>query len=288
MTKRRSINLKLKQKGGNQGIVQVPASHVRVLPPQPQLPPTPGRQGQWIWQDYNPLGVGDAMMMVKEQVNTTGEQVQKLGKNTKVAYALAGFLFLISYLAITESTIFNQSNLLDPKAAMASPLAIYGFAVTLVICALPSMYFAYNKMVQEERMMNNKGPYSGILGKLKWFFTSPYLFVILLICSIFIVGGQIAGFMTSHGIPSVRNTLHNKMAGTWRGIWSVNAFSTLLFIFFMIRYPFDTVATNKATGKKVHLYDNIHAKGIMLNLLIMSIFFTIYFSVEFSTKYNVI
>tara|TARA_B100000900_G_scaffold285484_1_gene244655 strand:- start:159 stop:473 length:315 start_codon:yes stop_codon:yes gene_type:complete len=103
-----------------------------------------------------------------------------------------------------------------------------------------------------------------------------------------IVGSQIAGFMATHGVSSVRDTLHNKMSGTWRGIWTMNAASTLLFIFFMVRYPFKTVAVSKATGKKVALYDNIHAKGIMLNLLIMSIFFTIYFSVEFSTKYNVI
>ncbi len=272
------MKMKSNQKGGNINNFNMP----------PQLPPTPGRQGQWIWQDYNPLGIGDAMMKVKEEVGEVGEQVNKMGKMTKIFYGIAVFLFLISYLAITESTIFNQSNLIDPKAALASPLAIYGFAITLLLCALPSMYRAYSKMVKEERMMNDKGPYSGKLGKLKWFITSPYLFVILLMCSIFIVGGQIAGFMTSHGIPSVRNTLHNKMSGTWRGIWGINGFSTLLFLFFMIRYPFKTVAFNKATGKKVALYDNIHAKGIMLNLLIMSIFFTIYFSVEFSTKYNVI
>lgn len=275
---KQKMKMKSNQKGGNINNFNMP----------PQLPPTPGRQGQWIWQDYNPLGIGDAMMKVKEEVGEVGEQVNKMGKMTKIFYGIAVFLFLISYLAITESTIFNQSNLIDPKAALASPLAIYGFAITLLLCALPSMYRAYSKMVKEERMMNDKGPYSGKLGKLKWFITSPYLFVILLMCSIFIVGGQIAGFMTSHGIPSVRNTLHNKMSGTWRGIWGINGFSTLLFLFFMIRYPFKTVAFNKATGKKVALYDNIHAKGIMLNLLIMSIFFTIYFSVEFSTKYNVI
>ena len=56
---------------------------------------------------------------------------------------------------------------------------------------------------------------------------------------------------------------------------------------FLFRYPFPNYVS-KATGKNVRLYDNIHAKGIMLNLLIMSIFFTIYFTVEFNTKFNVI
>lgn len=284
------MKMRSNQKGGNlkynaQGIPIAP--DVKVL--QPQSPPTYAKgTGEWVWQDYNPMGVGDAMMMVKEEALATGELVNKMGKMTKISYIIAAFLFIISYLAITESTLFNQANLLNPEAAFASPLAIYGFGITLILCALPSMDRAHNKMVKEELMMNDKGPYSGRFGKLKWFITSPYLFVILLICSIFIVGGQIAGFMTSHGIPSVRNTLHNKMSGTWRGIWGINALSTLLFLFFMIRYPFKTVALSKATGKKVALYDNIHAKGIMLNLVIMSIFFTIYFSVEFSTKYNVI
>ena len=95
MTKRRSINLKLKQKGGNQGIVQVPASHVRVLPPQPQLPPAPGRQGRWVWEDYNPLGVGDALLKVKEEVFETSDLVNKMGKRTKMTYIASGFLFLI-------------------------------------------------------------------------------------------------------------------------------------------------------------------------------------------------
>ena len=275
---KQKMKMKTNQKGGNPNNINM----------KPQEPPSPERKGEWVWQDYNPLGVGDAMMKVKEEVFETGDHVNKMGKMTKMTYIASGFLFLISYLAVTETAIFNQSNLLNMEEAFGTPLAIFGFAVTLIFCLLPSMYRAYSKMVKEERMMNDSGPYSGKIGKLKWFLTSPYIFVMLLICSITIVGSQIAGFMGTHGVSSVRDTLHNKMSGTWRGIWTMNAASTLLFIFFMVRYPFKTIAVNKATGKKVALYDNIHAKGIMLNLLIMSIFFTIYFSVEFSTKYNVI
>ena len=272
------MRIKSNQKGGNLNNYNM----------KPQQPPTPERQGEWIWQDYNPLAIGDAVNRIKKEATATGEAVEQMGKMEKMAYYGAAFLFILSYLAITESTVFNQSNLINPDAALWSPVFILGFALTLLMTMLPSILRAYNKMVREELKMNGKGPYNGVLGKMKWFFTSPYLFVILLIGSILIVGGQITGFIGTHGIDSVRNTLHNKMSGTWKGIWSINAASTLLFIFFMMRYPFPTVVESKLTGKNVAVYDNIHAKGIMLNLLIMSLFFTIYFSVEFSTKYNVI
>lgn len=272
------MKTKLKQKGGNTNNYNM----------MPQQPPTPERQGQWIWQDYNPIGFGDVKYRVEQEIDETGKALKKLSKMKKMAYYGAAFLFIISYLGVTETTVFNQSNLIDPEAAIWSPVFIIGFALTLLVAMIPTIDTAYGDMVKEELKFNGKGPYNGILGKLKWFFTSPFIFVILLIGCIVIIGGQLIGFINTTSIDRVRDTLHNKMSGTWRGIWSVNAFSTLLFIFFMFRYPFPNYVKSIATGKNVRLYDNIHAKGIMLNLLIISLFFTIYFTVEFNTKFNVI
>jgi hypothetical protein len=135
--------------------------------------------------------------------------------------------------------------------------------------------------------MNASGKHKGILSKLWWFITSPYFFVLGLMGSIGIVGAQIAGFMATKGTKQVRNVLHNKMGGLWRGLWMINMVNVILFLWFMFAYPFPSELKNSA-GKIIHLYDNIHAKGIMVNLLLISLFFTAYFVVEFNTKFNVI
>ena len=93
----------------------------------------------------------------------------------KMAYYGAAFLFIISYLGVTETTVFNQSNLIDPKAAIWSPVFIIGFALTLLVAMIPTIDSAYDDMVKEELKFNGKGPYNGILGKLKWFFLHLYI-----------------------------------------------------------------------------------------------------------------
>ena len=83
-----------------------------------------------------------------------------------------------------------------------------------------------------------------------------HIFVLLLIGSIAIVAGQITGFIMAKGARNVRNVLHNKMGGIWKGLWGVNVVNVMIFLFFMFSYPFSTeVKTSK--GKIIYLYDNI-------------------------------
>jgi len=277
MVKRQSKNSKLKQKGGNQGIVQVPDSNVRVLPPQPQSPPTDAMgPGQWIWQAYNPTGFGSAMGRFAES-NDRAIKNASGGRKLQWFYSFGLFIFIISYLGITEKAIFSGVDV--------SPAFLYGFVLTLLVFFLPSIMKAYMNMSTNQT--GDKVKYKGILGKLGWFFTSPYPFVLLLMVSIGIAGGQIIGFMKTSGASKVRNVLHNKMSGTWRGLWMTNLTSVLIFLWFMFAYPFPTEIKDSKSGKMIPIYDNIHAKGIMFNLLLLSFFFTIYFVVEFQTKFNV-
>lgn len=282
MVKRQSKNSKLKQKGGNlkynaQGIPIVPDSNVRVLPPQPQSPPTDAMgPGQWIWQAYNPTGFGSAMGRFAES-NDRAIKNASGGRKLQWFYSFGLFIFIISYLGITEKAIFSGVDV--------SPAFLFGFVLTLLVFFLPSIMKAYSDMSRNEG--GDKVKYKGFMGKLGWFFTSPYPFVLLLMVSISIAAGQITGFMKTSGASKVRNVLHNKMSGTWRGLWMTNLTSVLIFLWFMFAYPFPTEIKDSKSGRMVPIYDNIHAKGIMFNLLLLSFFFTIYFVVEFETKFNV-
>ena len=86
--------------------------------------------------------------------------------------------------------------------------------------------------------------------------------------------------MATKSAAEVRDKLHNNMSGLWRGIWMINMANVMIFLLFIFKMPFEDELTNS--------YDNIHAKGIMINLLLMSLFFTAYFVVEFNTKFNVL
>ena len=265
-------NSKLKQKGGNPN-----------MPPKPQEPPMDAMgPGKWTWESYNPTGFGNAVGRFAESTERAAENMVPKGKKTsglKQKIYLAGlFIFIISWLGITERAIFAGVD--------ASPGFLFGFVLTLLLFFLPSIMSAYRKMSRDADT-GKKVQYKGILGKLGWFFTSPYPFVLLLMASIGIAAGQITGFMASKGATTVRNVLHNKMPGVWRGLWMTNMVSVLTFLWFMFAYPFPPEIQDSKSGKMVPLYDNIHAKGIMFNLLVLSFFFTIYFVVEFETKFNV-
>ncbi|MDB4349772.1 hypothetical protein OAA99_02325 [Omnitrophica bacterium] len=283
MVKRRSKNSKLKQKGGNlkynaQGIPVVPDNYVKVLPPQPKGPPSDAMgPGQWIWQAYNPTGFGSAMGRFADSSDRAIKNASG-GRKLQWFYSFGLFIFIISYLGITERAIFSGVDV--------SPAFLFGFVLTLLVFFLPSIMKAYYKMSTDEQT-GKKTQYKGLLGKLLWFFTSPYPFVLLLMVSIGIAAGQITGFMKTSGASKVRNVLHNKMSGTWRGLWMTNIMSVLVFLWFMFAYPFPTEIKDSKSGRMVPIYDNVHAKGIMFNLLLLSFFFTIYFVVEFQTKFNV-
>jgi len=283
MVKLRSKNSKLKQKGGNlkynaQGIPIVPDANVKVLPPQPKGPPMDAMgPGEWIWQAYNPTGFGSAMGRFAES-NDRAIKKASGGRKLQWFYSFGLFIFIISYLGVTEKAIFSGVDV--------SPSFLFGFVLTLLVFFLPSIMKAYFEMSRDEVTGKNT-QYKGILGKLSWFFTSPYPFVLLLMVSISIAAGQITGFMKTSGASKVRYVLHNKMGSTWRGLWMTNVISVLIFLWFMFAYPFPTEIKDSKSGKMVSIYDNVHAKGIMCNLLLLSFFFTIYFVVEFETKFNV-
>lgn len=261
MVKRQnSKNLKLKQKGGNP------------IPPQPNSPPDDAMgPGKWVYQLYNPTGMGSAVGRFAESTDRAMKNASG-GKRMQMFYSFGLFLFIVSYLGITERAIFSGVH--------QSPAFLFGFVLTLLVFFFPSIINAYVKMSEE-------GKYKGLLGKLGWFFTSPYPFVLFLMISISIAAGQITGFMATSGAFKVRNVLHNKMSGTWRGLWMTNLISVIIFLWFMFAYPFPTEIEDSKTGRKVQIYDNLHAKGIMFNFLLLSLFFTIYFVVEFETKFNV-
>jgi len=251
--------LKSKQKGGQPT-------------PMPTTPPSDATGGgEWKWTNYNPTGVGSALGQFQEDTDRALKKASG-GKKLNMLWAIGLMIFIVSLLGITERAIF--------AGVSWSPVMIFGFCLTLLIFFFPTVMTAFHEM-------NTSGKYEGVLSKLWWFITSPYFFVMLLIGSIGIVGAQIAGFMATKGASQVRNVLHNKMSGLWRALWSINMINVLLFLWFMFAYPFPSELKNSA-GRIIHLYDNIHAKGIMFNLLLISLFFTAYFVVEFNTKFNVI
>jgi len=258
MVKRTNRVLKSRQKGGQS----------TPMPTSP--PPDATGGGEWKWANYNPTGLGDAAGKFQESADRAIKNASG-GKQLNMLWAIALMIFIVSFLGITERAIF--------AGVPWSPIMIFGFALTLLIFFFPSAMKGFQQM-------NSSGKYNGLLPKLWWFITSPYFFVLGLILSIGIVGAQIAGFMATKGPEMVRNVLHEKMPNVWRGIWIINMVNVFLFLGFMFAYPFPTEIKNSA-GKIIQLYDNIHAKGIMFNLLLLSLFFTIYFVVEFDTKFNV-
>ena len=197
---------------------------------------------------------------------------ERHSKKLNMLWAFGGLIFIASFLCITERSVF--------AGVPWSPIAIAGFGLTLLIFFFPRMMIAFEEM-------NASGKYNGIGNKLWWFVTSPYFFTLGLIGSICIVGAQIGGFMATKGVAEVRDKLHNNMSGLWRGIWMINMANVMIFLLFIFKMPFEDELTNSA-GRTIHLYDNIHAKGIMINLLLISLFFTAYFVVEFNTKFNVL
>lgn len=197
---------------------------------------------------------------------------ERHSKKLNMLWAFGGLIFIASFLCVTERAVF--------AGVPWSPIAIAGFGLTLLIFFFPRMMIAFEEM-------NASGKYNGIGNKLWWFVTSPYFFTLALIGSIGIVGAQIGGFMATKGAAEVRDKLHNNMSGLWRGLWMINMVNVMVFLLFIFKMPFKDEITNSA-GRVIHLYDNIHAKGIMINLLLISLFFTAYFVVEFNTKFNVL
>jgi hypothetical protein len=240
--------------------------------PPPQNPPTSAEGGgEWKWVPYNPTNIGSATVMFQESADRAIKKATG-GKKFQTLLFMGLIIFIITFLGITERSVF--------AGVPWSPVMIWGLCLCLLIFWFPTTMNAFQEM-------NANGKYKGILNKLWWFITSPYFFVLGLIVSIAIVAGQISGFIATKGALQVRNVLHNKMTNIWRGLWSINILNVFIFLFFMFSYPFPT-EVKTSTGRIVHLYDNIHAKGIMFNLLLISLFFTAYFVVEFNTKFNVI
>lgn len=227
--------------------------------------------GQQIVPDKSQETPGDIPVASVEQ--DTKKKAGMFGNSKLIMlWAFGGFIFMASFLCITERSVF--------AGVSWSPIAIWGFGLTLLI-------FFFPKMITEVENMTASGKYPGIGKKLWWFITSPYFFTLGLIGSICIVGAQIGGFMATKSAAEVRDKLHNNMSGLWRGIWMINMANVMIFLLFIFKMPFEDELTNSA-GRTIHSYDNIHAKGIMINLLLMSLFFTAYFVVEFNTKFNVL
>ena len=248
-----------KQKGGQS------------TPPPSNPPSTADGGGEWKWVPYNPTNIGSATVLFQESADKALKKATG-SKKLNMLYSIGLMIFIVSILGITERAVFS--------GVPWSPVMMWGLCLCLLVFWFPSVMNAFQEM-------NSSGKYNGVLKKVWWFVSSPYFFVLLLIGSIGIVAGQITGFIMTKGAPQVRNVLHNKMGGIWKGLWGVNVVNVMIFLFFMFSYPFPT-QVKTSTGRIKYLYDKIHAKGIMFNLLLISLFFTAYFVVEFNTKFNVI
>ena len=262
MTKRMSKVSKSKQKGG----ADLSTS------PKPEVPAAAQGEGEWKWVPYNPTGIGQASGMFQKAVDKAAEKGMKMSKLARLSMMIGLVIFVFSIAGLTEKSVF--------AGVPWSPMSLIGLPIVLFLFFLPSFTDAALKM-------NASGNYKGILSKLWWFLTGPYFFVLALIGSLGVVCAQLAGFMVTKGAANVKDKLLNKMPNVWRGLWGMNVVNVILFLFFMYSYPFRPHITD-SRGRKIILYDNIHAKGIMFNLLLVSLFFTIYFTVEFNTKFNVI
>lgn len=215
---------------------------------------------------------GNPVVVAEQDMKKKSKFSERHKKKLDMLWAFGGLIFIASFLCITERLVF--------AGVPWSPIAISGFCLTLLIFFFPRVMIAFEEM-------NASGKYPGAGQKLWWFITSPYFLTLGLIGSIGIVGAQIGGFMATKGAAEVRDKLHNNMSGLWRGLWGINMVNVMVFLMFMFKMPFDDELTNSA-GRVIPLYDNIHAKGIMINLLLLSLFFTAFFVVEFNTKFNVI
>ena len=190
--------------------------------------------------------------------------------NSKFRF-IGSVIMLLSFIILSETAVF--------KYVPGGPSWLIGYGIALLLFLVDSVIRVGSDPKQPVSTM-------GILGKIKWFLLTPYIFIILFAVLLFILGFQIIGYMAVSSQPNkVKEIITQQMAGLWGGLKLLSLISIAFYGWIMSNYPFPF--SKKPGGKETLNYsqDNIHATGISAISFILMLFFTVYFTVEFKTKF---